>query len=163
MWFDGRWPITHTACARVQSHSQTKHLIFLCQWGPCFYLLFYLFIFLYLHASAGSWLVHHELLHVHLLGSVLRLPGCLPGQGVRTLCLWIWDPWGEEHGALTQPTKLMSLAVALRDEVSKLPLQCLHVCPVSLGWIRACVRSLQTSPVLFLSFSDLAAQEMESL
>lgn len=44
---------------------------------------------------AGSWLLHHELLHVHLLGSVLRLPGSLPGQGVCSVRLRFRDSGGE--------------------------------------------------------------------
>ncbi|TMS02106.1 H(+)/Cl(-) exchange transporter 3 [Larimichthys crocea] len=36
-------------------------------------------------AGGGPRLVHHELLHVHLLGSVVRLPRRLSGQGVRPI------------------------------------------------------------------------------
>lgn len=46
---------------------------------------------------AGPRFVHHELLHVHLLGSVLRLPGRLSGQGVCSVRLRLGDPWGEEN------------------------------------------------------------------
>lgn len=51
--------------------------------------------------SAGPRLLHHELLHVHLLGSVLRLPGRLSGQGFCSVCLRLRNPRGEEnHGNL---------------------------------------------------------------
>lgn len=51
-----------------------------------------LFYSCYVSLSAGSWLLHYELLHVHLLGSVLRLPRRLPGEGLRSICLWLRDP-----------------------------------------------------------------------
>lgn len=47
--------------------------------------------------SAGPRLLHHELLHVHLLGSVLRLPGRLSGQGFCSICLRLRNPRGEEN------------------------------------------------------------------
>ena len=53
--------------------------------------------------SAGSRLLHHELLHVHLLGSVLRLPGRVSGEGVRAVRLRLWDPGGEwDEAAFTR-------------------------------------------------------------
>lgn len=52
--------------------------------------LFYLFFFPS-RLPAGAWLLHYELLYVHLLGSVLRLPGRLPGQGVCSVRLWLRD------------------------------------------------------------------------
>lgn len=58
----------------------------------------------YYISAAGPRLVHHELLHVHLLGSVLRLPGRLSGQGVCSVRLRIGDPWGEENVALKKQT-----------------------------------------------------------
>lgn len=44
------------------------------------------------HLSAGPGLIHHELLHVHLLGSVLRLPGRVSGEGVCSVRLRLRDP-----------------------------------------------------------------------
>lgn len=58
---------------------------------------------LLLFVSAGPRLVHHELLHVHLLGSVVRLPRRLSGQGVRPVRLRLGDPWGEDNVAFTNP------------------------------------------------------------
>lgn len=55
------------------------------------------------HLSAGSRLIHHELLHVHLLGSVLCLPSCLSGQGVCSLRMRLWDPRGKENVAFSRP------------------------------------------------------------
>lgn len=59
--------------------------------------------------SAGPRLVHHELLHVHLLGSVLRLPGCLSGQGVRSLRLRLGDPRGEENPTFAKSFQVVAL------------------------------------------------------
>ena len=44
---------------------------------------------------SGSWLVHHELHDVHLLGLEFRLSCRLPGEGVRTVRLWLWHPRGK--------------------------------------------------------------------
>ena len=63
------------------------------------------------HLSAGAGLIHHELLHVHLLGSVLRLPGRLSGQGVCSLRLRLGDPRGEENDAFAYSMWLSYLSL----------------------------------------------------
>lgn len=48
---------------------------------------------------SGSWLVHHELHDVHLLGLEFRLSCRLAGEGVCAIRLWLWDPRGKPCSA----------------------------------------------------------------
>ncbi len=41
--------------------------------------------------ALGSRLLYNELLHVHVLGAVLRLPGRVSGEGVCSVRLRLWN------------------------------------------------------------------------
>ncbi len=94
---------THDSRGRNSVQTCHLHLLFVGYLVPVSFRVMILCLSPLPRLSAGSRLVHHELLHVHLLGTVLRLPGRLSRQGVCTVRLRLGDPWGEENVDLTKP------------------------------------------------------------
>lgn len=59
----------------------------------CIFVLFFL--------SSGARFIHNELHNVHFLGFELCLLSSVSGEGVCSVCLWLWDSRGEVEVIIT--------------------------------------------------------------